>query len=76
MPKFLVSMVGTLILAGGAWAASLPVQGSAKLRCTLTNRTIEKCCCRQQEGKLYCTLAKKTIDKCCCVPAAGSTSKK
>lgn len=41
-----------------------------KLTCTLTKKTIEKCCCVQKDGKLYCTLAKKTVDPCCCEPAA------
>lgn len=41
-----------------------------KWACTLTNTTIETCCCvEQKDGKLYCTLAAKTIDSCCCKAA-------
>lgn len=36
------------------------------LRCSLTKKKIDKCCCEQKDGKLYCPLAKKTIEKCCC----------
>ncbi len=43
---------------------------TARVTCTLTNTTVEKCCCVQQkDGKLYCTLAQKTVDPCCCKPA-------
>lgn len=38
-----------------------------KLRCSLTGKEVEKCCCTEPEGgKLRCTLANKDIDKCCC----------
>jgi hypothetical protein len=40
------------------------------LTCTLTKKTVEKCCCIQKDGRLYCTLARKTVDPCCCKPAA------
>ncbi len=39
------------------------------MTCSLTNKTVKKCCCTKKEGKLYCTLAKKTIESCCCTPA-------
>jgi hypothetical protein len=40
---------------------------SAKMRCTLTGKEVEKCCCEKREGgRLYCPLAKKTVEKCCC----------
>jgi hypothetical protein len=40
---------------------------AGKLRCSLTGKEVEKCCCTEREGgKLYCPLAKKEIDKCCC----------
>jgi hypothetical protein len=46
------------------------IADTKKWTCTLTNTTVEKCCCVQQkDGKLYCTLAKKTVNPCCCKPA-------
>ena len=45
------------------------------LRCTLTGKTVESCCCTEKDGKLYCPLAKKTIESCCCVAASGAKSK-
>ncbi len=60
---FLAVVLGGLIALGASAA-----QKAARLTCTLTNTTVEKCCCVQQkDGKLYCTLAKKTVDPCCCV---------
>ena len=47
-----------------------------KLRCTLTNKVVDKCCCEQREGKLYCPLAKKAVEKCCCVPAEEKAASK
>jgi hypothetical protein len=42
-------------------------EDSGKLRCSLTGKEIEKCCCEPREaGKMYCTLAKKEVDTCCC----------
>ena len=66
MKKGLLAVLLGSVVALGAAAAKT----STKYTCTLTNRTVEKCCCVQQEdGKLYCTLAKKTVDPCCCKPA-------
>jgi len=47
----------------------------AKLRCSLTNKTVDKCCCVQKEGSLHCTLADKDVERCCCVPVEGATKK-
>ena len=58
-----------------------PKAGDAKaspaepLRCTLTGKTVESCCCTEKDGKLYCPLAKKTIESCCCVPASAAQAK-
>jgi hypothetical protein len=53
-----------------ALAAMVNATTTKKWTCTLTGKTVEKCCCVQQkDGKLYCTLAKKTVDPCCCEPA-------
>ena len=42
-----------------------------KLKCSLTGKVVEKCCCEERDGKTYCTLAKKNVEKCCCSPVAG-----
>jgi hypothetical protein len=39
-----------------------------KLRCSLTGKVVDKCCCVRREGKLHCTLADKDVAKCCCKP--------
>lgn len=40
---------------------------ATKLRCSLTGKEVDKCCCTERaSGKLHCPLAKKDIDKCCC----------
>lgn len=41
---------------------------ATKLRCSLTGKVVEKCCCVEKEGKRLCTLADKTVEKCCCTP--------
>ena len=59
-------------------AATAGPQTPAKdggVRCTLTNKKLDKCCCEQREGKLYCPLAKKTIEKCCCEAAKQAAKK-
>ena len=61
--------LGTLLLAGLALAIPQAPTKSTSLRCTLTDKKIETCCCEQRGNKLYCPLAKKTIEKCCCEPA-------
>jgi hypothetical protein len=62
-------LFGSLIVLGAS--AAQKETKSTKLTCTLTKKTVEKCCCvTQKDGKLYCTLAKKTVDPCCCEPAA------
>jgi hypothetical protein len=42
---------------------------SGKMRCSLTGKTVETCCCVKKEGRLHCTLADKDVDTCCCRPA-------
>jgi len=42
------------------------VKPPTKMRCTLTGKEVDKCCCEKRDGKLYCTLAKKNVEKCCC----------
>ena len=44
-----------------------PAKKAAKLRCSLTGKEVDKCCCVEREGgKLHCTLANKDVEKCCC----------
>ena len=63
----LMAVLGSMIVLG-ATAAQKETK-STKMTCTLTKKTIEKCCCIDKDGKLYCTLAKKNVDPCCCEPA-------
>lgn len=53
-------------------AADAPTQ---KLRCSLTGKVVDKCCCVQREGKLHCTLADKDVEKCCCTPVKAEEAK-
>lgn len=68
MKKGLLGVVlGSAVALAAVAAQKAP---TTKVTCTLTNTTVEKCCCvEQKDGKLYCTLAKKTVDPCCCKPA-------
>ena len=75
MRRALTLTLFTALLAGLALAAPQTDKKPATLRCTLTNKKIEKCCCEQKDGKLYCPLAKKTIEKCCCEPVAAEKPK-
>ena len=74
MRRLLSLTLGTLLLAGLALAAQAPKKPT--LRCTLTDKKIEQCCCEPRGQKLYCPLAKKTIEKCCCEPVKPETEKK
>lgn len=62
---------------GDCWAPKGDAKAAASepVRCTLTGKTIESCCCTEKDGKLYCPLAKKTIESCCCVPANATKAK-
>jgi hypothetical protein len=65
-----------LLLAWAGWlGAQQAPKKTSKVRCTLTNRVVEKCCCEYREGKIYCPLAKKTVESCCCVPAEEGKKK-
>ena len=54
----------------GASTTTKPEKGE-KLKCSLTGKVVDKCCCEQRDGKTYCTLAKKSVEKCCCSPVGG-----
>ncbi|MGH9369876.1 MAG: hypothetical protein ACRD3M_19665 [Thermoanaerobaculia bacterium] len=69
MKKLLGIALGGLIALAGL-AASGSAKDKEALRCRLTEKTVEECCCVEQEdGKLLCTLANQTVDPCCCEPA-------
>lgn len=45
---------------------------TGKMRCSLTGKEVDKCCCEAREGgKMHCTLANKDVDKCCCTEVEG-----
>lgn len=67
MQSWLTATLTTLLLAGVV-SASPQARTEPGIRCTLTKKTVQTCCCEKRGDKLYCTLAKKTIDKCCCRP--------
>ena len=46
---------------------------AGKMRCSMTGKTVETCCCVEKEGRLHCTLAGKDVETCCCKPAADPT---
>ncbi len=68
--------LGTLLVAGLSLATPQAPTKPTSLRCTLTDKKIEKCCCEQRDSKLYCTLAKKAVEKCCCEPVETQKSPK
>jgi hypothetical protein len=47
-------------------SATASSEKAGKMRCSLTGKEVDKCCCEKRDGKLYCTLAKKNVEKCCC----------
>lgn len=49
---------------------------TTKMRCSLTGKIVDKCCCEQREGKTYCTLAGKAVEKCCCEPVSDVSGSK
>jgi hypothetical protein len=52
-----------------------PAAAPAKMRCALTGKVVDKCCCVQKKGKTHCTLAKKDVEKCCCSPVEEGAQK-
>lgn len=68
MKKPLGIALGSLLLLGGIIAVGSAGDKQA-VRCRLTEKIVEECCCvPQKDGKLFCTLAKQTVDPCCCQP--------
>jgi hypothetical protein len=39
---------------------------SEKIKCRITGKTMDQCCCEMKNGKFYCKLNQKTYDQCCC----------
>jgi len=60
-----------------AKSAATQAEKGEKLKCSLTSKVVDKCCCEERDGKTYCTLAKKNVEKCCCspVPSEAKPSK-
>jgi hypothetical protein len=72
MKKAVLAVVLGSLLGLGVVAANT----TTRWKCSLTGKTVEKCCCvEQKDGKLFCTLAKKTIDSCCCKAADAQATK-
>ena len=46
-----------------------------KMRCSLTGKVMETCCCVEKEGKMHCTLADRDVETCCCAPVTDDTEK-
>jgi hypothetical protein len=65
--------VVALVAVIAFWAIPQGVQSEAGVTCTLTGKTVDKCCCETRDGKIYCPLADKTLEECCCVAAEGGT---
>ena len=68
------TLLGTAVFPGEAKPAcctkkSATAQASEGMRCSLTGKVVEKCCCTESRGKLHCTLAHKDVSSCCCRPA-------
>jgi hypothetical protein len=55
-------------------AATATAEKAGKLRCSLTGKVVDKCCCEKREGKLYCPLAKKSVEKCCCTEVRADSA--
>lgn len=58
-----------------AKAAATDQAKAQKLRCTLTGKVVDKCCCVEREGKTHCTLADKDVATCCCKPVTEGEKK-
>ena len=45
-----------------------------KMRCSLTGKVVDTCCCVERKGKTHCTLANKDVAECCCTPVKDEAS--
>jgi hypothetical protein len=70
----LVAVTASAADAPKACCAKKAAQAT-KMKCSLTGKVVEKCCCVQKNGKTYCTLAKKDVESCCCVPVEPTGQK-
>lgn len=55
-------------------AAKHDRDGKHKMRCSLTGKVVDTCCCVEREGKTHCTLADKDVAQCCCTPVEDEKS--
>ena len=45
-----------------------------QMRCSLTGKVVDTCCCVERQGKTHCTLADKDVAECCCIPVEDEKS--
>ncbi len=55
--------------------AAAEIAKPQRMRCSLTGKVVDKCCCVQREGKTRCTLADKDVATCCCQPVPWDEKK-
>lgn len=61
--------------AAAATGEKATAEKGGKMKCSLTGKVVDKCCCVEPEGKLHCTLADKDVETCCCTPVAAKAAK-
>lgn len=59
----------------GKAQASAKEAKAGKLRCLLTDKVVDKCCCVERAGRIHCTLADKDVATCCCRPVEPEQKK-
>ena len=60
---------------GGAGHEACAKHASGKMRCSLTGKSMDTCCCVEKEGKMHCTLTGKEVESCCCEPVTDDAEK-
>lgn len=75
VPAFAVDQAKPGCCAKPAKQAAATADTAEKLRCSLTGKVVDKCCCVERDGKRHCTLADKDVEKCCCSPAKPEQAK-
>ena len=59
MIKYISSLLCVLL-------ATVALGASPKMKCRVTGKTMDECCCEMKNGKFYCKLTKKSYKECCC----------
>lgn len=89
MTKTLLAVAAAGLIGTSALAVDQPVRScckgkaqaaqkeakAGKLRCSLTGKVVDKCCCVEREGRTHCTLADKDVATCCCKPVEAEQTK-